>query len=608
VSVRRAIALVACALVLASACAPPISVRHDPAGARRLVASNVLTTGELSRRTRNLLFDRDLRQRYDDDPVGALATLHQDFVAGRLAPADAAYLAELNFYHADHGGGAPYFLASALYAWTFLFPDDPRATPDRFNPRVRIACDIYNRGITRGLIRGDSVELRTGSYPLPFGSLEISVDPEALQWSGHQLYDFFPAAELEVKGFETYYRWAGLGAPLAAKVVPKEGVDSDILARRARLPVTAILRPANLPRAFAGGTVEATIEVYPGYGDETVRIDKENVSLEAEPTASMGLTLAETQIWQWETAGLLRGSGVISERARLVSTRPYRPGLIPVVFVHGTGSSVVRWSEMYNELDNDERIHDHFQFWFFSYESGNPIIYSAMLLREALTNAVKQLDPDGSDAALQRMVVIGHSQGGLLTKCTAIESGDAFWQNITSKPLAELNVSAETRNLLQRAMFISPLPFVRRVVFISTPHHGSYVAGSWIVHQFARLIRSPLDLTRQLTEVVTLNRSALAAEAIRGAPTAVDNMTPGNRFVKTLATLPIAPGVTAHSIISAEGGPPWSGKNDGVVEYDSAHIDGVESEFVVDSPHSCQSNPNTIGEVRRILMEHLRTP
>jgi pimeloyl-ACP methyl ester carboxylesterase len=263
---------------------------------------------------------------------------------------------------------------------------------------------------------------------------------------------------------------------------------------------------------------------------------------------------------------------------------------------------------MYNELDNDERIHDHFQFWFFSYESGNPIIYSAMLLREALTNAVKQLDPDGSDAALQRMVVIGHSQGGLLTKCTAIESGDAFWQNITSKPLAELNVSAETRNLLQRAMFISPLPFVRRVVFISTPHHGSYVAGSWIVHQFARLIRSPLDLTRQLTEVVTLNRSALAAEAIRGAPTAVDNMTPGNRFVKTLATLPIAPGVTAHSIISAEGGPPWSGKNDGVVEYDSAHIDGVESEFVVDSPHSCQSNPNTIGEVRRILMEHLRTP
>jgi len=51
-------------------------------------------------------------------------------------------------------------------------------------------------------------------------------------------------------------------------------------------------------------------------------------------------------------------------------------------------------------------------------------------------------------------------------------------------------------------------------------------------------------------------------------------------------------------------GPP-QGKNDGVVAYDSVHIDGVASELVVDSPHSCQSNPHTIEEVRRILLEHL---
>jgi len=31
----------------------------------------------------------------------------------------------------------------------------------------------------------------------------------------------------------------------------------------------------------------------------------------------------------------------------------------------------------------------------------------------------------------------------------------------------------------------------------------------------------------------------------------------------------------------------------------------VESELVVKSPHSCQDNPHTIGEVRRILLEHL---
>jgi hypothetical protein len=41
------------------------------------------------------------------------------------------------------------------------------------------------------------------------------------------------------------------------------------------------------------------------------------------------------------------------------------------------------------------------------------------------------------------------------------------------------------------------------------------------------------------------------------------------------------------------------------VEYKSAHIDGVESEFIVRSGHSCQGHPFAIEEVRRILLEHL---
>jgi hypothetical protein len=40
------------------------------------------------------------------------------------------------------------------------------------------------------------------------------------------------------------------------------------------------------------------------------------------------------------------------------------------------------------------------------------------------------------------------------------------------------------------------------------------------------------------------------------------------------------------------------------VMYKSAHIDGVASEKVVRSGHSTQGNPETIQEVKRILMEH----
>jgi hypothetical protein len=75
-----------------------------------------------------------------------------------------------------------------------------------------------------------------------------------------------------------------------------------------------------------------------------------------------------------------------------------------------------------------------------------------------------------------------------------------------------------------------------------------------------------------------------------------------------LNDLPIDPRIKAHSIIAVLGEGPVTGKTDGVVAYESAHIDGVVSEKVVRSGHSTQSHPDTIEEVKRILTEHLGTP
>jgi hypothetical protein len=48
---------------------------------------------------------------------------------------------------------------------------------------------------------------------------------------------------------------------------------------------------------------------------------------------------------------------------------------------------------------------------------------------------------------------------------------------------------------------------------------------------------------------------------------------------------------------------------DGVVEYKSAHIDGVESELIVlHEGHSVQDKPQAIEEIRRILIENLKEP
>ena len=168
--------------------------------------------------------------------------------------------------------------------------------------------------------------------------------------------------------------------------------------------------------------------------------------LEIESTAALAYTLAESPVWQQEIKGFLQGAGVIDEKSQLVALSPYQPGHIPVVLVHGTASSAGRWAQMLNELGNDPRIHEHYQFWLFSYDTGNPVLYSAMLLREALTAAPStHLQRQAPDPALDRMVVIGHSQGGLLAKLTAIESGDRFWRDRRPHPARQAGDARRAR-------------------------------------------------------------------------------------------------------------------------------------------------------------------
>jgi hypothetical protein len=81
-------------------------------------------------------------------------------------------------------------------------------------------------------------------------------------------------------------------------------------------------------------------------------------------------------------------------------------------------------------------------------------------------------------------------------------------------------------------------------------------------------------------------------------------MSPTDRFIDILAPLPVAPGVRVNSIVAVKGdGPPADGV-DGVVRYQSAHLEDVEAELVVRSSHSVQGSPEAIEEIRRILLRH----
>jgi pimeloyl-ACP methyl ester carboxylesterase len=603
---RRRRQALACALLCGTlACATPVGVRRvDPRTVYRSLTSNVLSTGELSNPTRNVLLRRDLFERYQARPQEALAELHAAVAEDRGGRDEVFALAELSFDHASRRGKRRWFLASMVYAYAFLFPGGDHTAPDPFDPRFRLACDLYNRGITEGFASADgrTVELRGGDFELPFGTLAVAFDERQLEWGSRRLVDLVPVADLDVRGMWARYRFPGIGAPLAAGTEPldPEHGFQDFVAAWAKVPVTAVLRIQEPRRVLATGRLEASLSLESA--SDRTEVDGRVVPLEIESTASLAYMLAESPVWQQEIKGFLQSTGVIDEQSRLVALSPYRPGRVPVVLVHGTASSLGRWAQMLNELGNDPRILSRYQFWLFSYDTGNPILYSAMLLREALANAVAELERRGPDPALHRMVVIGHSQGGLLAKLTAIDSDDRFWTTLTRLPFDRVVMPTRTRSLLRRMAFVEPLPFVRRVIFMATPQHGSYFANNVLAHWVARFITLPLDIVRIGSDLLTFNGDAISLAAVGQPATSVDNMRPGSRFIETLAEIPIAPGVGAHSIIAVRGERELLEDDDGVVEYASAHLPGVDSELVVISGHSCQSNPHAIAEVRRVLL------
>jgi pimeloyl-ACP methyl ester carboxylesterase len=258
-----------------------------------------------------------------------------------------------------------------------------------------------------------------------------------------------------------------------------------------------------------------------------------------------------------------------------------------------------------NELQNDREIFGGYQIWLFLYNSGNPIAYSAGILAETLRRVVGQLDPEGRDPALRRMVVVGHSQGGLLARLMVVESGDAFWRLVGNRPLEELSLQPESQALLQRSLFFEPLPFVRRVVFVATPHRGAEAADLRVASWISRLVKLPASLTKLALDLATLGSDEFYLSALDRMPTSVDNMASGNSFLQTLAGLPIAPGIGSNSIIAVRGSGPYAEGTDGVVRYTSAHLPGVDSERVVQpSGHSVQRHQEAIHELRRILLEH----
>jgi pimeloyl-ACP methyl ester carboxylesterase len=435
---------------------------------------------------------------------------------------------------------------------------------------------------------------------------------------GYAWEEVLPTRRFEVKGFNRQAGQGGIGAPVVAKQTRSGdwGQSDTELSGSLAAPCVSHF-PKTLYRAASavlrpGGPADGSYAVLELHdpGNDPEMLWQPPSSSELFPLA-YDMTVPLARQFHIANLNLLGALGVLypSEydgRTGIYMIDPYEPGKIPVVFVHGLMSSPEAWDNAMNELRGNPELRKRYQFWMFFYSTGNPILASGARFRKALNDLRAELDPDHTDQAFDKMVLVGHSMGGLLSRLAISDSGLSLWNTASKVPPDEVNLDPKMKSLLTDTLIFEPVPMVDRVVFICTPHRGSPMGDELIGRVVSRMIQVPEDVVQVRKTLMKLNGETNVAEAFRGSryATSVAQLGISNPVLQSISKLPLSERVPYHSIVGYNGRDPLPDGGDGIVPYTSAHVEGALSEVVITSNHSAQGKEQAVTEMKRILDLH----
>ncbi|MBN2291388.1 MAG: hypothetical protein JXM70_03120 [Pirellulales bacterium] len=519
------------------------------------------------------------------------------------------------------------YVASALYAYQYLFDSRFTSQSNPYDPQFRGACDLYNGSLEAalrlvcakdGLKPGKSYTLETAA-----GTWDITVELRGGRWSNEDFDHFEFVSDYELKGLTNHYRSFGLGVPLIAvrRGYPNEPDVAKYYPIDLSFPVTVLMRPqgdlVSLSKKDRSNHRKAVLEIYDPLTVTDIAIENHHVPLESDLSTPLAYFLSKPELEELATVGLLQPDFFRKIRPDmkkpimgLYMMQPYEPGKIPVLMVHGLWSSPITWMEMYNDLCNSPEIRERYQFWFYLYPTGQPFWNSAMQLRKDLAEARKLLDPTGQEPALDQMVLIGHSMGGLVSHLQTIDSGDDYWKLVGNEPIDSIKANKEVRERMRDCFFFHPNPSIRRVVTIGTPHRGSRFSNNVTQWLTSKLITLPSAIAEGTERLFAENKKGLPKNSILTIRTSIDSLSPDSPVFDTMLAGRRPPWVKFHNVIGVVPNDGIFGRlaagTDGVVSRESAHLDDAESEIIVPADHTTvHAHPKTVLEVRRVLMEHL---
>ena len=500
----------------------------------------------------------------------------------------------------------------------------PHVVSEGVSPQLNIDAarggqGVYRRAIEYILEAANRQATRTGSNLTDvLAAAGIGVRGRVSLYEAAKWKDILPTRRFEVQGFRHQAGQGGIGAPVVLHLTrsgnwgeaPTETTGDLTSPCEMHFPKTlyraasATLRPGPGP-----GEPIAILELHDPVHDPAMKWQ----GAPGTPSLPLAYDMTVPLARQFHIANLnlLGALGVLwpseyNGRTGIYLIDPYEPGKIPIVFVHGLMSSPEAWDNAINDLRGDPELRKRYQFWLFFYSTGNPILASGARFRKSLNDLRVQLDPEKHDQAFDRMVLIGHSMGGLLSRLAISSSGQTLWNTASKVPPDEIAMDPQLKELMMEALVFEPVPNVSRVIFVSTPHRGSPLGDDLVGRLASSMIRVPSDILKIRKTMALYNGQANESEALRGSryATSVAQLGLGNPVLQAINRLPLSERVPYHSIVGYNHKEPLPAGGDGVVPYTSAHIDGALSELVITSDHSAQEKHEAIVEMRRILTVH----
>jgi pimeloyl-ACP methyl ester carboxylesterase len=596
---------------------PPVTVTKSD----RVHASfqrSLATLDKPSERTIETLKRYDKDRPYRKNVEATLASLEK-LLRSNPDPDLVYALAELSWIEAKRldrwrkAAALDRYMDVIAYSHDFLFAPELAQGRQPSDPRFRMAFDLYNGSLdrlvryaqTRGRIMPDA------SIPLAIKGRDVPlrVVLRKSPWAPEDVDETILASDYEVTGLtsRSFYQF-GVGVPMIGIHRPSEpGKSAErFYPPEMAFPLSAYLAPKSRLRETPGAGEEPTeyvLELLDPVRQREVGTAPYQLPIEADVSTPLAFMWSKTDLNRYRWNGLFRPGAAIG-RANLMLLRPYEPGKVPVVMVHGLISTPLAWIPMLNELLRVPEIQTRYQFFLYMYPTGVPIPIAMAGLRETLQQAKTMYDPAGGDPAFDEMVLLGHSMGGLISHGMALESGDRFLQLYTDRRFEDLNGPPDVLAELRRYLIFEPFPSVKRVVFLGTPHRGSDMSHNVIGRVGSGLIAEVDFLSSLLTKLRKDNPDAFDPRTFRRLPTSIENLETDSPELKAMLVMRRSPGVHFHSIIGSLKPGPVESSTDGVVGYRSSHLDGVDSEILIRSGHGVQRAPLAIQEVRRILLEH----